>query len=60
MRTPVKNPIKDHQIALPKGVRDRMSIADEEIIYSLIDFAYKCGEEAGYADGYGDGQADAL
>lgn len=56
----VKNPIRNHQVVIPKGVRDRMSLADEAIIYELIDFAYECGMDAGYADGYADGEADFL
>lgn len=48
--------IMSYQIPLPKGVRDRMSIEDEQIILGLIDFAW----DRGYQNGYGEGYDDAV
>jgi len=55
----VKNHIKCHQIAIPKGVRDRMSVQDETIINGLIDFAFEQGRDLGYDEGYEDGLEDS-
>lgn len=58
-KCPVTTYINKEQFAIPKGVRDRMSLADEAIIYELIDFAYEQGRNRGYDEGYEDASVDA-